>query len=212
MILRIPKKTDSDILHSIHARRGHPMTLEMQNALEDSPIIAAIKDDMGLKKCLSSDSRIIFVLYGNIVNIADIVEEIKAAGKLAVVHIDLIQGLHNREIAVDFIHKSTKADGIISTKSNLISRARELHMFTVMRFFVIDSMAYSNMEHQIKTVHPDVIEILPALMPKVVKKITEFAHVPVIAGGLVSDKDDVMSVLSAGATCVSSSNQGVWFL
>ena len=90
MILRIPKKTDSDILHSIHARRGHPMTLEMQNALEDSPIIAAIKDDMGLKKCLSSDSRIIFVLYGNIVNIADIVEEIKAAGKLAVVHIDLI--------------------------------------------------------------------------------------------------------------------------
>lgn len=48
-----------------------------KEALEDSPIIAAVKDDEGLSRCLTSDSRIIFILYGDIVTISDIVETVK---------------------------------------------------------------------------------------------------------------------------------------
>lgn len=188
------------------------MKQEFKNALDESPIIVAIKDEDGLNKCLESDSRIIFILYGDIISIPDIVSRIKDAGKIAMVHIDLVQGLHNKEVAVDFIKKYTSADGIISTKAPLISRAKELNLYTVMRFFVIDSMAYTNMERQIKAVKPDVIEILPALLPKKVQKIVEFAHRPVIAGGLVSDKEDVMALLDAGVTCISSTNEEVWFL
>lgn len=188
------------------------MTKEFKDALENSPIITAVKDDDGLEKCLASESRIVFILYGDILTIPGIVRLVKESGKLAFVHIDLISGLHSREIAVDFIHKYTDADGIISTKAPLIARARELHMYTVMRFFVIDSMAFANLRRQITAVHPDVIEILPALMPKVVKKVVSFANRPVIAGGLVTDREDVLSVLDAGADCVSSTNPGVWFL
>ena len=36
------------------------MKKEFKEAIEDSPIIAAIKDDEGLKKCLTSESRVIF--------------------------------------------------------------------------------------------------------------------------------------------------------
>ena len=35
------------------------MKKEFKEAIEDSPIIAAIKDDDGLKKCLTSESRVI---------------------------------------------------------------------------------------------------------------------------------------------------------
>jgi glycerol-3-phosphate responsive antiterminator len=184
----------------------------LQDAIEDNPIIVAIKDDDCLQKCKTSDSRIVFILYGDILNIADIVEQVKAAGKMAFVHIDLIQGLHSNEIAVDYIKQHTKADGIISTKAPLICRARELKLYTVMRFFMIDSMAFSNMEHQIKKAKPDVIEVLPALMPKMIRKICKVTNHPVIAGGLVSDKEDVMACLDAGASCISSTNDQVWFL
>ena len=34
------------------------MKKEFREALEDSPIIAAIKDDDGLQKCLNSESRV----------------------------------------------------------------------------------------------------------------------------------------------------------
>lgn len=188
------------------------MKKEFKEALEDSPIIAAIKDDEGLNKCINSESRIIFILYGDICNIADIVEKVKSAGKIAMVHIDLINGLSSKEVAVDFIKKYTKADGIISTKPNLLKHAKELSLYTILRLFVIDSMAYENLEKQVKVAKPDLIEILPALMPKVIKKICKLTQTPVIAGGLVSEKEDIMELLNAGVSCVSSTNQEVWFL
>ena len=56
------------------------------------------------------------------------------------------------------------------------------------------------------------VEVLPGLMPKILRKICRTSRVPVIAGGLISDKEDVMGALGAGATAVSTTNQGVWEL
>ena len=77
---------------------------------------------------------------------------------------------------------------------------------------MIDSLAYSNIEKQLKGARPDIIEILPALMPKVLKKICTLSNVPVIAGGLVSEKSDIMELLTVGVTSVSSTNPEVWEL
>ena len=73
-------------------------------------------------------------------------------------------------------------------------------------------MAYENIERQTKAAGPDLIEILPALMPKIVAKVCRISPIPVIAGGLVSDKEDVMSLLQAGVTSISSTNEQIWFL
>ena len=188
------------------------MKKEFREALEDSPVIAAIKDDAGLEKCLTCDSRIIFILYGDVITIPKIVDRVRSAGKSAMVHIDLIQGLSSREVAVDFIHTYTSADGIISTRAPLIQRARELSMYTVMRFFLLDSMAFESIEKQLGHIRPDVVEVLPGPMPGIVKKICRLVSCPVIAGGLVSEKSDVLALLDAGASAISSTNQGVWFL
>ena len=85
-------------------------------------------------------------------------------------------------------------------------------MIAIFRTFVIDSMAYSNIEHQLRTAKPDLIEVLPALMPKVLAKVCKLSTVPVIAGGLVSDKEDVMALLQAGVVSISSTNEKIWFL
>ncbi len=82
----------------------------------------------------------------------------------------------------------------------------------MLRLFVIDSMAYENIQKHVKGARPDVIEVLPALMPKVVKRVCRISQIPVIAGGLVSDKEDVMSLLQAGVVSVSSTNKEIWFM
>ena len=43
-------------------------------------------------------------------------------------------------------------------------------------------------------------------MPKVIRRVCRLVRVPVIAGGLISDKEDVMAALSAGAISVSTTN------
>ena len=180
--------------------------------LEDCPVIAAVKDETGLKECLYSESQIIFLLFGDICSVGRYVEIAKSAGKMVFVYMDLINGLGHKEVAVDFIREHTGVDGIISTKPQLVKRAKELGLFGILRIFVIDSMAFGNIEKQCASLVPDAVEILPGLMPKIIKKLCSTVNVPIIAGGLISDKEDVMNALNAGAVAISVTNQRVWFM
>lgn len=189
------------------------MKLSLFELMEENPIIAAIKDENGLESCSrNKDIKVVFILYGNITNIGNITERVKSMGKTAVVHMDLIEGLSGKEIAVDFIKKHTMADGIISTKPALLKRGKELGLYTVLRVFILDSMAFENIQKQVHVARPDAIEILPGLMPKVIRKVNGMLKIPVIAGGLISEKEDVVAALSAGAISVSSTNTDVWKL
>lgn len=179
--------------------------------VESNPVIAAIKNEEGLEACCKlEDIKVVFILYGNICNIGTIVKRIKDADKIAMVHVDLINGLAGKEISMDFIRNNTKADGIITTKPVLVKRAKELGLHTILRIFLLDSMAYQNIDRQISAVRPDIIEVLPGLMPKVIKKITRNVRIPIIAGGLIAEKEDVMGALGAGAIAVSTTNPRVW--
>ena len=124
------------------------MNQEFYDAVEANPVIAAVKHDDGLQAAVEMEEiQVIFVLYGDICTIPEIVDRIKDSGKKALVHIDLIAGLSTKEISVEFIRRQTKADGIITTKPALVRRAKELGLFTVLRFFVIDSLALKNIEN-----------------------------------------------------------------
>ena len=192
------------------------MNQEFYEAVEANPVIAAVKSDAGLQAAVEMEEiQVIFVLYGDVCTIPAILERIKAAGKKAMVHIDLIAGLSAKEISVEFIARQTRADGIITTKPALVRRAKELGIFAVLRFFVIDSLALKNIENlemQCGTSRPDFIEVLPGVMPKVLGRIAKVSRIPMIAGGLITEKEDVIAALSAGAIAVSSTNQDVWKL
>ena len=192
------------------------MNQEFYDAVEANPVIAAVKNDAGLQAAVEMEEiQVIFVLYGDVCTIPEILEKIKATGKKAMVHIDLIAGLSAKEISVEFIARQTRADGIITTKPALVRRAKELGIFAVLRFFVIDSLALKNIENlemQCGTSRPDFIEVLPGVMPKVLGRIAKVSRIPMIAGGLITEKEDVIAALSAGAIAVSSTNQDVWKL
>ena len=156
--------------------------------------------------------RELFVLYGEICKIGESGGRLKKAGKVVIIHLGRITGLSSKEVAVDFLKQVTHADGIISTKPAIIRKAREEEMFAIMRFFVIDSIAFESIEKQTENVRPDMIEVLPGVMPKIIKKICRQSRVPVIAGGLIADKEDIMGALGAGAISISTPNQKVGFM
>lgn len=189
-------------------REGKKMRI--MDVLEDSPVIAAVKDDGGLEQCLKSECQVVFILYGSICNVSDIVKRIKERGKLAIVHVDLTAGLGSKEVAVDFIRQHTKADGIISTKPQMVKHAMELGLLGIQRAFIIDSMALATTRKQIDAFHPDLVEVMPGIMPKILKEIRGYTDIPLIAGGLISDKKDIMAALSAGADAISTTNEALW--
>ena len=182
---------------------------QLLDLLAAGPVIAAVKGSDGLAAALDSDVSVLFLLSGDLLTIPDTVARARAAGKRVFVHLDLVDGLAAREVSADFIARQTEADGIISTKAALTRRGRELGMVSIQRFFLLDSMALDNIQRQ-RPQDADRIEVLPGLMPKIIRRVGQLTGKPVIAGGLIADKEDVTAALSAGAVAVSTTNPGVW--
>lgn len=73
--------------------------------LAECPVIAAVKNEAQLENALRSECEVVFLLFGDLLNVAELTERVRAAGKFPVVHLDLVNGLSPRDIAVDFIAK-----------------------------------------------------------------------------------------------------------
>ena len=185
-------------------------TSNLLTRLEAAPVIAAVKDDTGFEQSLRGDSEVIFLLYGDVLHINAMVERGRKAGKAIFVHVDLVDGLAAREAAVDFLASATHADGILTTKPQLIRRARQRGLIAIQRCFLLDSMALKNVEKHLNQDKPDLLEILPGLMPKIIRQLSSSVSCQVIAGGLIADKEDVLCAISAGAVAVSSTSPAVW--
>jgi len=180
--------------------------------IAQNPIIAAVNDLNNLNSALNSPCENIFLLTGNIFNLEDIVYKIKSNGKGVYVHIDLVEGISKDNWGLEYIVKNVKPDGIITTKINLIKLAKEFDILTIQRLFILDSLSLDTGIRSIKTTRPDAVEILPGTMPKIVKKIFKETNIPIITGGLIMDKEDVIQSLNSGAIAISTSNEKVWYM
>ena len=180
--------------------------------LEENPIIIAIKDEEGLARCLQNPKPVVFVLYGSVVSIPDIVRRLKEAGKTVFVDVDLLDGLSAREAAVEYLVGATEADGVISTKAALVRRAKALGLAGVYRTFLLDNMALQSLRKSGGSQWADFIEILPGLMPKLIARLSHELNAPLIASGLILDKKDITDALQSGASGVSSTCPETWFM
>lgn len=54
------------------------------------------------------------------------------------------------------------------------------------------------------------MEILPGLMPKIIRKIEKTIKIPIITGGLIEDKEDIINALAGGAIGISTTNSKLW--
>ena len=144
----------------------------LKEILEENPIITAVKNEADLEKGLLAMPKVIFVLYGDINNIGDITKRISEAGKLPFVHIDLIEGLFLTGVSVDYLSQNTSACGLITTKAQLVKKAKENGLVAIQRFFVLDSLGLENTLRQLEGSHAQLVEILPGVMPKILRKIS----------------------------------------
>lgn len=184
---------------------------EFIEILYDSPIIAAVRDEEKLELAIASECRVLFFMCGSLCSIGDLTRRAKEAGKLVFVHLDLIEGLSNQNpAAIDFLLDHAAIDGIISTKASMISYAKKAGLLTIQRYFLLDSLSLTNLLNLSGGGSADAIEALPAVLPKVFRRILAQRSLHLIAGGLISDKEDILSVLNAGAIAVSTTNETLW--
>ena len=142
-------------------------------------------------------------------NIKNISEIISSKNKIGIVHIDLVEGLTNKEVVIRYIKNETKFSGIISTKPQVVKLAKKYNLLGVQRVFIFDTLSLNNVKNHMIS-ECDAIEVLPGIIPKVLGIISKHSNKPVVAGGLIETKEDVMQALNSGATCVSTTKKEIW--
>lgn len=184
--------------------------MNIKELLEENPVIAAVKNPEQLKLAVNSEAQIIFVLFGDIMNIKKISDIVVSKNKIGIIHIDLVEGLlANKEVVIKYIKEETKFSGIISTKPQVVKLAIRYDLIGVQRAFIFDTLSLSNVKNHI-IYECDAVEVLPGVIPKVLKIIARYSNKPVVAGGLIETKEEVMQALSSGATCVSTTKKEIW--
>ena len=174
-----------------------------------SPVIAAVRTKEELLKAFSSEAEVIFYLTADIMTLASEVKAAHDAGKKLFVHIDLAEGIGKDKCGLLYA-KSLGIDGVISTRVNIIKMARELGLVTVQRFFIVDSRSVDTTVEAIKASKPDMVEVMPGVITKIISRLCTEVDMPVIAGGLIEEKSEIISALRHGAAAVSVGKCKLW--
>lgn len=173
------------------------------------PVLRNMKE---FERLLDSDHEYIIFLEIRLAQLKAFVKAAKKAKKKVVLHVDLIQGLKTDAYGFEFLVREIKPDGIVSTRSNVIALAKKNKLLTIQRLFLLDSQALEHNISLINQVKPDYIEILPGIIPSVIKEVYEKTNIPVIAGGLIRTEEDVQLAYNGGAVAISTSQPELWFI
>ena len=182
---------------------------DILTCLECNPVIAAVGDDKW-QQAVASPAQVIFYMSANLLTIAGRVQQAHDAGKYILVHLDLAEGIGKDRTGIRFLAQCG-ADGILSTKGPLIRHAREQGLFAVQRFFAVDSAGAEGAGDIFRSTNPNLMEIMPGVVTKVIKTCAD-SGIPVIAGGLLQTKAEVTEALSAGATAISTGSPELWYI
>ena len=177
---------------------------------QENPIIAAVRNPKDIYDAIRSQSQIIFLLTGNVFNLKKLVEACIKADKYVFIHLDLIKGYSQDNYFIKYLKDEIKPTGIITTKNNIITRAKQENLMTIQRLFLLDSSAMDISIESAKKIKPDAVEILPALVPKLIRSVKKEINIPIVTGGFIETEEEVRSCLAAGALSVSTSHKPLW--
>ena len=176
---------------------------------ETYPIIAAVRTEEDFNIAINSDIQTVFLLSVELAQVPQYVKAAHESNKLLFLHLDFVNGLSNDAHGVKYL-ASMGIDGIISTRSNVISAAHECGLMSVQRFFMIDSRSVDTALETLSSSKASMIEVMPGIAYKAISKIKKHIKIPIIAGGLINSKDECFKALNEGASMISTGEHSLW--
>ena len=173
-------------------------------------LIAAVRSKNDLNKVIRTSIQNVFILSSDLCQLEDQCRTLHRAGKNVFLHLDLIDGLKGDASGIRFASQHFKITGIISTKPHCVKLAKEAGLLAILRVFILDSSALKTGAQNAQLCRPDFVEVLPGLSPKIIRLALKTFTAPLIAVGLIQEKDDMTEAIAAGAAAVSTSNWNLW--
>ncbi|NPC91992.1 glycerol-3-phosphate responsive antiterminator [Bacillus sp. WMMC1349] len=176
----------------------------------DQNILPAVRNMKQFDIFLDSPYTYGVLLDIHLGHLGGVISAAKRRGKKMLVHVDLIQGIKHDEYGAEFICQEMKPAGILSTRSSVIAKAKQKKVYAIQRMFLIDTSAMMKSIELVQKHRPDFIEVLPGVVPELIKEVHERTGIPIFAGGFIRSEKDVKRALDAGAVAVTTSETQLW--
>ena len=182
----------------------------LQELFANRKVVAAVRTEAQLRQAVLSPVAAIFLLQGDINVLKDYVDFARGHGKPVFPHLDLMGGIAGDRAGLEYMAREINPDGIITTRSNLVKAAKKQGLRTIQRLFLLDSLAIETGIHAVQENQPDAVEVMPGFLPKTIHQLKDRIKLPIIAGGLIDEEEEIRQILAAGAFAVSIGNPKLW--
>ncbi|MBB3111466.1 glycerol uptake operon antiterminator [Paenibacillus phyllosphaerae] len=192
--------------------KQHPSQSMFTQRLAANRVIASIKEPKHIELALRHKHLLsgVFLLTGHIGVLKGYVDLFNEHQLPVFLHLEKIGGLSTDQYGLDFIAKTIKPTGIITTKTSVVRNAKKMGLITIQRFFLVDSEGLDNIAKSLCQSEPDIVELMPARIPEMIEKVKSFTNLPIITGGLLYEVSHAQRCLSYGATAISASKPELW--
>jgi len=222
----VPVNIECEVMSGEPARAGgmtnHVESRKYQNRSNDNihrlatllaatHIIPSVRSPEFLARSARAPGKLVYFLFGNPEDIAGMVDQVAAAGKIPMVNVDLATGLSRDEAAISYLaHRQVQ--GIISTHIEPLRAARDFGLFAIKRTFLLDSTALESAVRSLGQFLPDALEVMPGIAaPHILPRLRQmYPHLPVVAGGLISTMREIEDLVQQGVTSVSVGDPRLW--
>ena len=175
------------------------------------PVICGVRNNEDLQYALSTPQHALVFLTGDIFSLETLIPKAKESGKLVFLHTELVKGISQDIVGIRYLAQRLKVDGIITTKSHVVKFGKEENLLTIQRFFIVDSTSLEKGIAVVKKAKPNAVEVLPGILTKdYLNYLNKEINLPVIAGGLIRDLEEVKEILKSGVMAVSTSKKELW--
>lgn len=180
--------------------------------LAASRMIASIKEPKHIEVALRHRHILsgVFLLTGHIGVLKGYVDVFNEHGLPVFLHLEKIGGLSTDHYGLDFLAKTIKPTGIITTKTSVVRTAKKMGLVTIQRFFLVDTEGLDNIAKSLSQTEPDIVELMPARIPEMIGLVKSFTGLPIITGGLLYETEHAQQCLRHGATAISASKPELW--
>ena len=181
------------------------------------PVLLAVSQMKEFEKFLQGPLEVCILMNLHIRLLPNMIRAAHSAGKTVFLHADLIHGLAADEYGCEYICQQLQADGVISTKPRVLETARRSRRAAVLRLFLIDGQSLSKGISLIRHLHPDYVELRPALACDVIPELldgltgpgrdgTPAPDISLLCGGLIRTPEHIDRCLRCGARAVTLSD------
>ena len=178
--------------------------------LGNQKIVPAARSVKDFERMLKSPYEYLILLDSHAAQLQSLVSMAKRRNKKVLLHVDLIKGLRNDEHAAEFLCQQIRPAGLISTRTQVVQVAKKRSLMAIQRMFLLDSHAMETGYRLLDSFRPDYIEVLPGILPHIIREVRQRVDIPILAGGLIRSREEVCAALEAGAVAVTTSRREIW--